>query len=94
MSQKIEQWKAVLQDSTASQKKKATAVRGLIVAGISQTAIKAWMLRGAENGPEISKLKWNLSIRSGAPAWQRKRSVERLLELGISSEQISRWAQE
>jgi hypothetical protein len=92
LSQKIEQWKLILQDSNATQKKKAGAVRGLISAGISQTAVKAWMLKGTQNGAEISRLKWTLSIRSGASAWQRRDAVARLLEFGISSQQISEWA--
>jgi hypothetical protein len=92
LSQKIEQWKEVLQDCNATQKKKAGAVRGLISAGISQTAIKAWMLKGTQNGAELSGLKWTLSIRPGATAWQRRDAVKRLLECGISSEQISEWA--
>jgi len=94
LSQTVERYKQILQDVNASQKKKAGAVRGLVCAGISQTVVKAWMLKGAPNGAEISKLKWNLSIRSGVPAWQRKQSVERLLELGIPSEQISAWARQ
>jgi len=94
VSQQIEQWKLILQDSAASQKKKATAVSNLICAGISQTAIKAWMLKGAPNGAEISRLKWIVSPKSGAIASQRRQAVLNLLELGISSEQISAWARQ
>ena len=94
MSQTVEKYKQILQDVNASQKKKSSAVRGLIVAGISQHAIKSWMLRGTENGVELSSLKWIVSPKSGAIASQRRQAVLRLLELGISSQQISEWARQ
>jgi hypothetical protein len=94
LSQTVEKYKQILQDVNASQKKKASAVRGLIVAGISQTTIKAWMLRGTENGAELSSLKWIVSPKSGAIASQRRHAVLRLLELGISSQRISEWVRQ
>jgi hypothetical protein len=97
MSQQIEKWKRTLQDRASTQKRKQSAVQGLIGSGIHPQIVKAWLLQGAPPGEvdrdtKIRRLKWVIGKQSGTTGDQKRRAVQELLEFGICSEVITSWA--